>query len=390
MKSCKSHFVHICSFVVVLISLGIFLLTPLMFLNTSLVAKADTTNNSREIFLVYDTEGNLIFEANFVEVGDKIITAKLKEFEVVEVDYTSQTATAEYNGRYVRPKVTKKSKGLNFSNKNITKSVGLYMTHNDESYVPSDGVSSVYGEGGIHDVAKTLKENFENLGYHVYFDQTLHLPHDSGAYSRSSTTAENLLKNKPDALFDIHRDGVSRSVYVKKVDGVERCKVRIVVGQKNPNMEANLQFALYLVSVAEEYCPWLFLDIYYAKGHYNQELTSKGLLFEMGTYLAEKELAQETTSYLAQVVDKTLFSTIVEEDNSLTITDEVNSSQKDNLVNNVLNDLTTPTNSFESKYNSNVIIFAVVLVIALGGVAFGAIYNKLKLRGKNNKSLKRH
>ena len=36
----------------------------------------------------------------------------------------------------------------------------------------------------------------------------------------------------------------------------------------------------------------------YAKGHYNQELTSKGLLFEMGTYLAEKEIVLESVPYV--------------------------------------------------------------------------------------------
>lgn len=390
MKTNRTSFVHICIFFIAFLFLAIFLFISLFYLNLPISAKADTSNNSKEIFLVYNTEGQLIFEGNFVEIGDKIIDSNLQEYEVFEVDYKNQTATAEYNGRYIRPKVTKKSKGLNFSNRNIKKSVGLYMTHNDESYVPSDGVSSIYGEGGIHDVAKTLKEKFENLGYEVYFDETLHLPHDSNAYTRSSVTAQSLIENKLDALFDIHRDGVSRSVYVKTVDGVERCKVRIVVGQKNPNMEANLQFALYLVSVAKEYCPWLFLDIYYAKGHYNQELTSKGLLFEMGTYLAEKELAQETTTYLAQVVDKTLFSTVVEEDNSLTITDKVETSQEDSLVNNILNDLTISANSFESKYNTNVVVFAVVIILCLGGVAYGAIYYKLKLRRKNNKSPKHH
>ena len=204
--------------------------------------------------------------------------------------------------------------------------------------------------------------------------------------SRSNSTAQKLLQNNPDALFDIHRDGVSRSVYVKTVDGIERCKVRIVIGQKNPNMEANLQFALFLVSVAEEYCPWLFLDIYYAKGHYNQQLTSKGLLFEMGTYLAEKELAQETTSYLAQVVDKTLFSTIVEEDNSLTITDKVESSQENNLVNNILNDLTISGTSFESKYNSNIIVFAVLLIVVLSVVIYISYKYKLNLHNKNKKN----
>lgn len=356
---------------------------------SKLYVKADTQNNSKQIYYVYDSNGKIISETNYVEVGDKIIDKNLNEYEVTYVDHYMQYAKCEFNGTYIKPKVVKHSKGLKFSNRNIKKSVGLYMTHNDESYVPSDGVSSIYGEGGIHDVAEELCACFEELGYTVFLDHTLHLPHDSNAYSRSSSTAKSLLAKSPDALFDIHRDGVSRSVYVKKVDGIERCKVRIVVGQKNPNKEANLQFAMYLVSVAEEICPWLFLDIYYAKGHYNQELTSKGLLFEMGTYLAEKELVLETTKELAQVVDKTLFSTVVEEDDSLTITDKVDSENNENLVNNVLNTTDANNKNFASKHLTNVVVFSFVFIGVLSFVAVFSHARKAKQKKRKTKNLKR-
>ncbi|MBR1984615.1 MAG: stage II sporulation protein P, partial [Clostridia bacterium] len=292
------------------------------------------------------------------------ITNDLKEYEVYNVDDFNQIAYAEYNGQYIKPHITKRSKNLNLSNNSVKKSVGLYITHNDESYIPGDNVSSIYGEGGIHDVANEIKKNFEKQNYTVFLNETLHLPHDSGAYGRSYSTAKTLLEKNIDALFDIHRDGVAKSVYVKNIDGVERCKVRIVVGQANPNKDANLQFAMYLVSVAEEYCPWLFLDIYYAKGHYNQALTSKGLLFEMGTYLAEKELVLETVPYLTKVIDKTLFSTVVDENNNLTITDKPTEEQQQNIVNNVLS--TGPyVSGFWSKHSNNVIIFCFVFISIL-------------------------
>ena len=341
---------------------------------------ADTIDNSREIYIVYDNSGKIIYEGNKVEVGDKIIDSKLNEYEIYFVDEEEQTGYAEYNGRYEKPEITKKSKNLFFSNNSINKSVGLYMTHNDESYTPSDGTSSIYGKGGIHDISNELANCFKNLNYKVYIDETLHLPHDSSAYSRSKNTATNLLNKNVDALFDIHRDGVARSVYVKTINGIERCKVRIVVGQSNPNKDANLQFAMYLVSVAEEYCPWLFLDIYYAKGHYNQALTSKGLLFEMGTYLAEKELVLDSVPYLANVIDKTLFSTVVEENNNLTITDTPNQSQQENLVNNVLKSANTST-SFFSKYSDNIIVFTIVFTIIMALTIFLANhYKKRKIK----------
>ena len=347
----------------------------------SMMAYADTESPQTEIYYVY-YENEVIFEGNRVYVGDKIIDKDLNEYEIYKVDDDNQIAYAELNGHYEKPKVNKKSKNLNLSNKIPNKSVGLYMSHNDESYVPTDNTSSVYGKGGIHDVARSLQQEFEKLNYSVYLDETLHLPHDSGAYTRSKPTAQNLLKNSPDALFDIHRDGVDRSVYVKKIDGVDRCKVRIVVGQANPNKEANLQFAMYLVSVAKEYCPWLFLDIYMAKGHYNQALTNKGLLFEMGTYLAEKELVLNSVPYLASVVDKTLFSTVVEEDNNLVITDTPTIEQQENLVSKVLDNY-TPTPTFSSKYISNVLIFASIFVFAMGTIlTIVIIKHKRKLKNK--------
>ena len=209
------------------------------------------------------------------------------------------------------------------------------------------------------------------------------MPHDSGAYSRSNSTAKNLLNKNIDALFDIHRDGVARSVYVKNINGTERCKVRIVVGQANPNKDANLQFAMYLMTVAEQYCPWLFLDIYYAKGHYNQALTSKGLLFEMGTYLAEKELVLDTVPYLTNVIDKTLFSTIVEENNNLTITDTPTPEQSQNTINNVLTNIDN-TNNFNSTSKQNILIFIFVFILCMLLIAT-FIFNKNK-NIKHNKS----
>lgn len=345
---------------------------------TNLFCFADTDDNSKQIYFVYDSNNNLIFEGNKIEVGDKIIDSNLKEYEITFVDHENHLGYADYNGRYQNPKVNKKSKGLNFSNKNIKKSIGLYLTHNDESYVPTDGTSSIYGKGGVHDVAKKIKQSFEDLNYTVYLDEKLHLPHDSGAYTRSKPTAQGLLNKNIDALFDIHRDGVARSVYVKNIDGVERCKVRIVVGQANPNKDTNLQFAMYLMTVAEEYCPWIFLDIYYAKGHYNQALTSKGLLFEMGTYLAEKELILETVPYLTNVIDKTLFSTVVNENNDLTITDNPTEEEQENIVNNVLSAVDN-SKSFLSSHSNNIVIFSFVFVFSMGII----IYITLRKSNKN-------
>lgn len=351
---------------------------------------ADTEDNNYRIYLIYDELNNVLFESNFVEEGDIFITKELKQYEVYFVDEDNLSAYAEYVGRYAKPQISVKTKDskLRFETK-MTKCVGLYLTHNDESFLPSDGFSSIYGAGGIHDVARSLADEFVDLGFTVYLDETLHIPHNSSAYSRSYTTASKLLDKNVDALFDIHRDGVSRSVYVKTIDGLERCKVRIVIGQANINYEANLQFAMYLLTIAEQYCPWLFLDIYLAKGHYNQALTSKALLFEMGTYLAEKELVLDTVPQLAYVIDKTLFSTIVQEDNSLIVSDEIEESEQKNLVNNVLDSYDASQN-FQDKYVQNITIFIVILLTILGIAIWFSMKRAEKKKRKSFSFLKKH
>ena len=314
------------------------------------------------------TFGNIyiIYDSDFVEIGDKIITKNLEEYEIVRIDDNKHIGFCEYNGRYIMPKVVEDNKNVKLGVQK-QKKVGLYMTHNDESYLPSDGTESVYGAGGIHDVAKKLQEEFEKLSYNCYLDETLHIPHDSSAYSRSNKTAQKLLENDLDGLFDIHRDGASRGLYVTKVDGKEKCKIRIVVGQKNPNFETNLQFAMYLMTISQEFCPWLFLDIYYAKGHYNQALSNKALLFEMGSHLVEKELVLSSCKELANIVDKTLFSTIEQDENTLIVGENI-SSDNEALINNVLESPSTSLN-FKSTYQNNIINFTCLFVFFCGIIA---------------------
>ena len=68
------------------------------------------------------------------------------------------------------------------------KLIAMYVTHSDESYVPSDGTQSVNGQGGIYDVAREFRDALQQQGIDVILDESTHLPHDSGAYRRSRQT----------------------------------------------------------------------------------------------------------------------------------------------------------------------------------------------------------
>lgn len=277
---------------------------------STLAYEVDVSSSNTEVYSIYDENFNLLFQKDTVAVGDGYLAKDQKYYEVVYLDEELYRGIAKFV-RYVKlPSVD-----VSFEPRTIKiedRTICMYMSHNDESYLPSDGYDSIYGNGGVKDVALALKGELEKYLVDVYLDDTLHIPHDTQAYARSSKTAKSLLSTyKPDAIFDIHRDATSRKFYVANVNGKERGRIRMVIGKANPNMALNEEFALYLMSVANKLYPWLFTDIYYASGHYNQALDSKAILFEMGCHLIEKDLEIASMKELAEVITTAMYNTTV-------------------------------------------------------------------------------
>lgn len=329
-----------------------------------------------EVYKIYDDDFKLLFEKDNVAVGDSYMSKDFKYYEVVYIDDNNKTGIAKFVKSVDRPRVKK-----SYSVKPIggqDRVIAMYMTHNDESYVPTDGVESIYGNGGIKDVALEFKSQLEKNMINVYFDDTLHIPHDTLAYSRSEKTAKNLQsKYSPDAIFDIHRDGTSRKFYVTEVNGQERGRVRMVIGKGNPSMALNEEFAVYLMAVGNELYPWLFTDIYYASGHYNQALDSKAILFEMGSHLCEKELILDSMPELAEVVTTALYQTTVnEESGDLTINGEETSNNV--IVNEIL----------DKKEKSGVNILVLTIIVILLASVFIYAFVVLLYNLKKNKTIK--
>jgi hypothetical protein len=121
---------------------------------------------------------------------------------------------------------------------------------------------------------------------------------------------------------------------------------------------------MYVVAVANELYPWLITDIYYGGGHYNQSISGKALLFEMGTYLIEKELMVESTKELADVITTALYNTTVN-NNSGDIT--INGVEDNDNV--VVNDL------IEEKGGRKISVLAICTVIVImASISISAIY----------------
>ncbi len=262
--------------------------------------------------------GETIFRtAMEISKGDYYITEQNKKYEVVEVKKQQaqakfveqvellpegqlETALAQGLVANKEEKEKEKEKG--------DKEVGLYHTHSDESYKPSSGKESEPEGGDIHEVSETLAKSMRKKGIKVHYDDANHTPHDGGAYERSRRTALKLVRKGPDALLDIHRDGVPRaSEYVTEINGEKTARIRLVVGRQNPQMKVNSEFAKYLKAAADKTYPGLMKGILYAKGKYNQDLSPRSVILEFGTHVIPKELAIKSTDMVATSVNKILY-----------------------------------------------------------------------------------
>lgn len=281
----------------------------LMLISPSInVQKNVFADTNKTYYTVYDESKKdiILLKGGEINDGDKYLSGDNKLYVISNVDSKNKTATAKFLNEEKLPefKVSPKQKTASAA---VTKKVGVYHTHNDECYFTPDGVDSVYGKGGIHDVGKAFVSNLKKLGIETIYREDLHLPHNSGAYTRSQVTASALLNQGANAIFDLHRDSTKRDYYLTKVNGKQMSSIRMVVGSSSSNFEENKKFAYSIKSYADSAYPGLIKDIYFGKGNYNQQLSNRAMLFEMGCENIEKDLVVRSTEYLAKTLDVVLY-----------------------------------------------------------------------------------
>ncbi len=350
-----------------LVTLSLLLLITLVPTSNKLGNVHADTNEYYTIYDKNDSSKVLFMKGDNVNVDDEYISSDNRLYIIESVDESNKTGVASFKEDIKMPVYNvKRNEELSSASASVTnKKIGLYHTHNDECYNVDDGTDSIYGKGGIHDVGKTLKNNLESLGITVYYNEDLHLPHDSGAYTRSQSTASNLLRNGLDAIFDVHRDATPRSEYITTVNGEKMSKVRMVIGSANVRSAINKEFALNIKAYADEVYPGLIKDIYIGRGNYNQQLSERALLFEMGTNLIEKDLVKKSTLPLAKTIDVVLYGTKSASSKSVADVDTNNSSGD------ILDTGMVGNNSTSSATNSTLWI----ILGSIGGVAliFGLV-----------------
>ncbi|MDD4335714.1 MAG: stage II sporulation protein P [Desulfotomaculaceae bacterium] len=281
-------------------------------LNTAGLFNNETPDHVAGTFTtIADEEGNLLsMMSRNVYLGDELYTPEGKSYRVNKV--TGDTAEAVFTGmdsQIIAYSDFFSAQGVPVATNVSEKkgSVAIYHSHTDESYVPSDGTESIPFKGGIYQVGKAMVDKLQGSGDSVNYDQNAHDPHDNNAYVRSRRTAASLMKNKPTAIFDVHRDGVPDPAYYRaKIDGKDVAKLRLVVGKENPRMEANMDFAKRMMAAANNMHPKVVKEIFVGKGDYNQDLSPTALLIEAGTHTNSKEQAERGIAFFTDAVPAAL------------------------------------------------------------------------------------
>jgi len=188
--------------------------------------------------------------------------------------------------------------------------IAIYHTHSDESYAPTEGTDSVYAHGGVFEVGNAFAAKLQSQGFKVLHSLRSHDPHDANAYVRSRRTAVELLKSQPAALFDVQRDSGPPSGAPKVAAAADSSQpitgVNIVVGSTNHHSSANLQFAKEIKTAEDQLHPGLIRGILVTKGNFNQDLSPRALLIEVGANNTSQQAAEAGVALFADAIPKVL------------------------------------------------------------------------------------
>lgn len=186
----------------------------------------------------------------------------------------------------------------------------IYHTHSSESYMPytESNYHRAEEEGTVRDVGDVLEAELKKKGINVIHDKTVHdRPSYNESYSRSLSTIQALVKKYPTAVYiiDLHRDAAAASATEGKyieIDGKRVAKFSMVVGKANENYVELYDFAKKVSSTAESMYDGFGGAIIEKNYNYNEFVSNKALLLEVGNNKNTIEEARACGKYFAGVL----------------------------------------------------------------------------------------
>ncbi len=246
--------------------------------------------------------------ARVLQVGDQFIDGRNRSYLISRIDQDTAWAGRTAEESATTPESRPAGNRAAVPDRAEKELVGIYHSHGAESYVPSDGSESKDAGGGIIEVGSSFSRALQQKGITVEHVKDTHVPHDAGAYNRSRRTATKLVADNLDAVFDVHRDAVPPEEYDRDIDGRDLVQIMMVIGRQNQNVNSNKSFAEGLKKVADAQHPGLIKGILLAQGNFNQDLSPRAILIEVGAHTNTKEQAEQSVALFADVVNTYLYA----------------------------------------------------------------------------------
>lgn len=170
-------------------------------------------------------------------------------------------------------------------------------------------------------VGEELTNQLQNRGIQVLHDTTDHevYPWKSGLYPRSLETVKKRQKEYKSLkiYLDIHRNYIKGlkdpDKEVTIIDGERVAKFFVLIGtaqgvsggfSQKPEWRENYQFGLKITNKANEKYPGLANNVKLQTGRYNQHVSNRAIIIEVGNHLTTFAEAKRSAKYIAEILSE--------------------------------------------------------------------------------------
>ncbi|MFY9218266.1 MAG: stage II sporulation protein P, partial [Tepidanaerobacteraceae bacterium] len=190
-----------------------------------------------------------------------------------------------------------------------------YMPSEKFNYKPDSTYHTRDLNFSVAKVGELMTEELNRLNVPTIQDKTFHdIPTYMTSYANSLKTVEQILKQHPSIkiVIDLHRDAPvpdlqkSREITTVKIDDSTYSRFLLVVGTDrtfpHPNWKENYRFATLLHDRLEQLYPGISRGIDLRSERFNQHLSNKAILVEIGSHGNTMEESLASAKIFAQVL----------------------------------------------------------------------------------------
>ncbi len=193
-----------------------------------------------------------------------------------------------------------------FENRNSSKRILLYNTHQTETYI--DGTS-------IYEVTIEFAKMLQDAGFDVVFESSNFIEeaqrvgkeyHELYDISRKYVNEAFVNYGGFDLVIDVHRDACSRDVSYYSENNIDYAKLMFVVGMKSSNADSIWDSSVSYTDKLQQQVSGIMREPFQRASIYNQDMYENMLLLEVGGDQNTSKEALNSLEVFAKVLKEEL------------------------------------------------------------------------------------